>query len=111
MESAHRRLVIALVVTVFAAAHRPRSVAQTQSHPVLRTKLQAGWDALGSRQWISAISLSKAATQEAQSSCAECYLGLAAAYSGNGQLQDAIDSCDHALQIATDDASKLQPTP
>ncbi len=68
--------------------------------------LQGGRDALDSRQWIRAIRFFQESVREANGSCVECFLGLAAAYSGNGQLQDAIDSCDRALQIATDDGSK-----
>jgi thiol-disulfide isomerase/thioredoxin len=93
-------------MAIGAFAVQPQSLAQAQSDAVLQSNLQAGRDALGSRRWISAIGFFRQASREAKGSCVECYLGLAAAYSGNGQLQDAIDSSDRALHIAADDSSK-----
>ncbi len=100
------RLTIAVLVMACAPVLQMCSLAETQSDPALQTKLQAGRDALASRQWVKAIAFFKDASQEAKTVCSECYLGMAAAYSGNGQLQDAVDSCDQALQIATDVESK-----
>lgn len=100
------RLAIALLVTICASALQPRSLAQAQSDPALQVNLQAGRDALASRQWLKAVAFFKEASQEAKVPCSECYLGMAAAYSGNGQLQDAVDNSDLALQIITDDESK-----
>ena len=68
--------------------------------------LQGGRDASASRQWVRAIRFFQEAVRESNGSCAECYLGLAAAYSGNGQLQDAVDASDSALHLSPDDASK-----
>jgi thiol-disulfide isomerase/thioredoxin/Tfp pilus assembly protein PilF len=99
-------LIIALLLTACTSALQPRCAAQAQPDPAFQQTLQAARAALGSRQWIRAIGLFQQASHEANGSCTECFLGLAAAYSGNGQLQDAIDTCDRALRIATDDASK-----
>jgi thiol-disulfide isomerase/thioredoxin len=101
-------LIIGLLLAYTFAPHS-QCAAQAQPaqpNPTLQQKLQAGRAALGSRQWIRAIGLFQQASHEANGSCTECFLGLAAAYSGNGQLQDAIDTCDRALQITADDASK-----
>ena len=98
--------VIGLLVAIWVFAPQPRCIAQAQSDPAIQEKLQAGRDALASRHWITAIRSFQEANRQAAGSCEECYLGLAAAYSGNGQLQDAADSCDRALKIATDNGSK-----
>jgi thiol-disulfide isomerase/thioredoxin/Tfp pilus assembly protein PilF len=105
MQSVRPPLVIGLLLAIWGFASHPQSTAQAKSDPTLQQRLQAGREALGSRQWTRAITYFQQASREADS-CTECYLGLAAAYSGNGQLQDAIDSCDHALRIANDDDSK-----
>lgn len=99
-------LISGLLLAIFAFALQPQCAAQAQPDPAFQQTLQAGRQALGSRQWIRAIGLFQQANHAANGSCTECFLGLAAAYSGNGQLEDAIDTCDRALQIATDDASK-----
>jgi peroxiredoxin len=83
-----------------------QTVAQAQSDPQLQQELQSGRNALAARDWIPAISYFAQASREANGSCEECFLGLAAAYSGNGQLHDAVDASDKALQVATDDGSK-----
>jgi peroxiredoxin len=83
-----------------------QTAAQGQPDPQLQQELQSGRDALASRQWIPAIGSFAQASRDANGSCEECFLGLAAAYNGNGQLQDAVDTCDRALQIASDDGSK-----
>ena len=106
MQRALLSLVIGLLVAFCGFPPPPQSVAQAQSDPALQQKLQAGRKALGSRQWMAAIRSFQEASHEAAGSCAECYLGLAAAYSGNGQLQDAVDACDRALRVATDNDSK-----
>jgi len=81
MQRARLSPVIGLLVAI-CGFPPPQSVAQAQSDPALEQKLQAGRNALGSRQWIVAIRAFQEASHEAPGPCAECYLGLAAAYSG-----------------------------
>jgi len=106
MYDLRRSLVVGLLLAACASALQPPGAAQAQPDSGFQQKLQAGRDALGSRHWIRAIGLFQQASHAANGSCVECFLGLAAAYSGNGQLQDAVDTCDRALQIATDDGAK-----
>jgi thiol-disulfide isomerase/thioredoxin len=98
--------IFGLLMALGGFAMPAQAVAQAQPDPQLQQELQSGREALASRQWIPAIGFFAQASREANGSCEECFLGLAAAYSGNGQLQDAVDTCDRALQIATDDGSK-----
>src|SRR5712691_812419 len=70
--------VIGLLVAIWVFEPQPRCIAQAQSDPAIQEKLQAGRDALASRHWITAIR----------------------------SFQDAADSCDRALKIATDNDSK-----
>jgi tetratricopeptide (TPR) repeat protein len=106
MKNVRLRLGIALLVTGCASALQPLSLAQAQSDPARQANLQAGRDALASRQWLKSHRFLQRGKRGSQGPCSECYLGIAAAYGGNGQLQDAIDNCDKALQIATDNESK-----
>jgi len=80
--------------------------AQVPAAPGVQPMLQRGRAALAARQWARAIRFFQEAVRESNGACAECYLGLAAAYSGNGQLQDAVDTSEQALQLQLDDASE-----
>ncbi len=80
--------------------------AQSAPDPGLQQMLQGGRDALNSRQWVRAIRFFQESVRESNGACVECYLGLAASYSANGQLQDAVDASDSALHLSPDDASK-----
>ena len=106
MQAVRLCLRIGLVLTICGLGFPPAAGAQSPADSGLQQMLQAGRDALASRRWIPAILSFQAAVREGNGACAECYLGLAAAYSGNGQLQDAVNTCDRALSITTDDASK-----
>ena len=99
-------MILVLWMAVGAFALPPQAATQAQSALAVEQELQSGRNALASRQWIPAIGYFAQASRDANRSCEECFLGLAAAYSGNGQLQDAVDTCDKALEIATDDNSK-----
>lgn len=106
MQTMRLSLSIALSVMISTSSLQPQAPAHSQPDPSIQQMLQGGRNALGSREWPRAIRFFQEAVRESNGSCAECYLGLAAAYSGNGQLQDAVDTCDTALPLATDDASK-----
>jgi peroxiredoxin len=105
MQTVRLFLVLGLWLTV-CGAHLHSQAAQSSPDPGIQQMLQGGRNALDSRQWIRAIRFFQESLRESNGSCAECFLGLAAAYSGNGQLQDAVDTCDKALQIAPDNGSK-----
>ena len=105
MKIAHTFLILGLLLTTRGLLFQLPAIAQAQPDPSLQQMLQGGRDALASRQWVRAIRFFQEAIRESNGACVECYLGLAASYSGNGQLQDAVDASDNALHLSPDDAS------
>lgn len=53
-----------------------------------------------------AIDAFKRASKISQHPCAECFLGMAVAYTRMARLSDATDSCNKALAAASDDAMR-----
>lgn len=101
-----RSLKFSLLLTLCTLASHDPSTAQSPPDPGFQQMLQGGRDALASRQWVRAIRFFQEAVRESNGACAECYLGLAASYSANGQLQDAVDASDSALNLSPDAASQ-----
>jgi peroxiredoxin/cytochrome c-type biogenesis protein CcmH/NrfG len=106
MRTARPFLIIGALLTACSLIFQPPVTAQSPPDPGLQQMLQGGRDALASRQWGRAIRFFQEAVRESNGACAECYLGLAASYSGNGQLQDAVDASDNALNLSPDAASQ-----
>lgn len=99
-----KRSLLLLMVCALTLDHRAATQSPPDSSP--QQMLQGGRDALASRQWVRAIRFFQEAVRESNASCVECYLGLAASYSANGQLQDAVDASDSALRLSPDGTSK-----
>jgi thiol-disulfide isomerase/thioredoxin len=99
-----KRSLLLLMFCALALDHRAATQSPPDSSP--QQMLQGGRDALASRQWVRAIRFFQEAVRESNGPCVECYLGLAASYSANGQLQDAVDASDSALRLSPDGTSK-----
>lgn len=106
MQTACLSLRIALLLASCGLALPPEAATQAPPDSGLQQVLQGGRDALATRQWVRAIRFFQESVRESNGSCVECYLGLAASYSANGQLQDAVDASDSALHLSPDDTSK-----
>ena len=95
-----RHLVIMSFLLVVGAG------ALAQSNQALPPQYQSGRSALEAGKNQDAIDLFKQANKTAQNGCAECYLGMAVAYTRMARLSDAIDTCNKALAGATNDETR-----
>lgn len=76
--------------------------------PAVQQQYQDGRQALSAGKDKDAIDAFKRANKLARNPCAECYMGLAIAYTRLGDLKSALDSCDHASAIAADNSNKAE---
>ena len=74
--------------------------------PAVQQQLQAGRQALSAGRDKEAIDAFKRANKLARNPCAECFLGLAAAYTRLGDLKNALDSGDRASAATADNPIK-----
>ena len=72
----------------------------------VQQQYQAGRQALSAGRDKEAIDAFKRANELASNPCAECYIGLAVAYMRQGELKNALDSCDRALVATADKSSQ-----
>ena len=74
--------------------------------PAVQQQYQAGEQALSAGKDKDAIEAFKRANKLANNSCFECFVGLTAAYTHQGDLKNALDSCDRAIAAANDNSKK-----
>lgn len=74
--------------------------------PAVQQQYQSGSQALSAGKDKEAIDAFKRANKLARNPCAECFLGLAIAYTRLGELKNALDSCDRASAAAADNSNK-----
>ncbi len=102
------RFLLLLVCSVSIAASS-LLFAQEKSAPLdpaVQQQYQAGQQALSAGKDKDAIDAFKRANKLAGNPCFECFVGLAAAYTRQGDLKNALDSCDRAVAAATDNSNK-----
>lgn len=99
------RLMVVALFLMFAAA-----VASAQQSPppdpAFVQQYQAGRTALEAGKNQNAIDAFKQANKMAHRPCAECFLGMAVAYTRMARLSDATDSCNKAVATATSDEAR-----
>lgn len=99
------RLMVVALFLMFAAA-----VASAQQSlppdPAFVQQYQAGRTALEAGKNQDAIDAFKQANKMAHHSCAECFMGMAVAYTRMARLSDATDSCNKAVAAATSDEAR-----
>jgi peroxiredoxin/Tfp pilus assembly protein PilF len=78
----------------------------TPLDPAVQQQYQAGQQALSAGKDKDAIDAFKRANRLASNSCFECFVGLAAAYTHQADLKNALDSCDRAVAAAADNSNK-----
>jgi peroxiredoxin/Flp pilus assembly protein TadD len=80
----------------------------TPLDPAVQQQYQAGRQALSAGKDKEAIDAFKRANKLASNPCFECFVGLAAAYTRQGDLKNALDSCDRAAAAAADNFNKAE---
>jgi thiol-disulfide isomerase/thioredoxin len=95
-------LALTLAALWFPASHLTSAQNAGAGDPVVAL-FQRGQDALAERHYNDALKAFKKVNELRGNSCGQCYLEMAVAQKKLGQLDDALKSCDKALQCVSTD--------
>ena len=97
-----RQFFLGAVIGASVLASGARSARAQAAHD----QLQLAKEALDAERYNDAVKLFKDANKSEHNACGTCYIGLAAAYAGQGDFDKQLESADRALKYLPDDPSK-----
>jgi thiol-disulfide isomerase/thioredoxin len=104
MREKFQNLLLALLITAMGSL----SEAQGQVDPEIQALMKKGYEAFSARKYQEAEKAFKEANKRGHNSCQPCLLALVSTYARLGNGHAAMDMCNRAIEVSTDDQQRAR---